>query len=49
VRLAETVRGHLRAAGGADPLLATARSLTAYANAEGGSDNITVAIVPVPQ
>jgi serine/threonine protein phosphatase PrpC len=28
-------------------LLAAARSLTAFANAAGGSDNITVALAPV--
>jgi serine/threonine protein phosphatase PrpC len=47
-RLADTVRTHL-AAGTADPqpLLAAARSLTAFANEAGGSDNITVALTPV--
>jgi PPM family protein phosphatase len=42
---AGTVREHLRGAG-ANPL-AAARSLTAYANAEGGADNITVVLIPV--
>jgi serine/threonine protein phosphatase PrpC len=45
---ARTVRAHLAdAAGAPEPLLAAARSLTAFANAAGGSDNITVAITPV--
>ncbi len=43
-RFAETVRGHLAAA---DSPTATAASLTAFANDAGGSDNITVALVPV--
>jgi serine/threonine protein phosphatase PrpC len=42
---AATVREHLRGAG--DNPLAAARSLTAYANAEGGADNITVVLIPV--
>ena len=42
---AAKVREHLRESGG-DPLTA-ARSLTAYANAEGGADNITVVLIPV--
>ena len=42
---AGTVREHLREAGG-EPM-AAARSLTAYANAEGGADNITVVLIPV--
>jgi serine/threonine protein phosphatase PrpC len=40
---ADTVRAHLREGG----LLGAARSLTAFANASGGADNITIAIVPV--
>ena len=45
---AGTVRTHLAdAAGSPEPLLAAARSLTAFANAAGGSDNITVAITGV--
>lgn len=48
VVFAETARTHLRqAAADARPMLAAARSLTAFANAAGGSDNITVAITPV--
>jgi serine/threonine protein phosphatase PrpC len=43
-RFAETVRTHLREAGSP---LGAARSLVAFANGEGGADNITVAIVPV--
>ena len=42
---AATVRDHLRESDG--NLLAAARSLTAYANAEGGADNITVVIIEV--
>jgi serine/threonine protein phosphatase PrpC len=42
--LADTVRAHLTAA---DDLTGAARSLTAYANDCGGSDNITVALTPV--
>lgn len=46
--LADTVREHLRAAGDdPHPLLAAARSLTAFANTAGGSDNITVALTAV--
>ena len=41
---AATVRTHLREQGSP---LAAARSLVAFANAEGGADNITVALVPV--
>lgn len=41
---ADTVREHLAASGG-NPLDA-ARTLTAYANARGGADNITVTLVP---
>jgi serine/threonine protein phosphatase PrpC len=41
---AETVRSHLHQAGSP---LGAARSLVAFANGEGGADNITVAIVPV--
>jgi serine/threonine protein phosphatase PrpC len=41
---AETVRSHLHQAGSP---LGAARSLVAFANGEGGDDNITVAIVPV--
>jgi PPM family protein phosphatase len=45
---ADTVRAHLRAAADApQPLLAAARSLVAFANAAGGSDNITVALTAV--
>ncbi|RZU48508.1 serine/threonine protein phosphatase PrpC [Krasilnikovia cinnamomea] len=44
----DTVRAHLAAAAGAPhPLLAAARSLTAFANEAGGADNITVALIPV--
>jgi serine/threonine protein phosphatase PrpC len=44
----DTVRDHLaKAASETAPLLAAARSLTAYANAAGGADNITVALIPV--
>jgi serine/threonine protein phosphatase PrpC len=42
---AATVREHLHEAGGKP--LAAARSVTAYANAEGGADNITVVLIPV--
>jgi serine/threonine protein phosphatase PrpC len=42
---AATVREHLGEAAG-NPL-AAARSLTAYANAEGGADNITIVLIPV--
>lgn len=49
VQFADTVRSHLRdAADEPHPMLAAARSLTAFANAAGGSDNITVAITEVP-
>jgi serine/threonine protein phosphatase PrpC len=41
---AGTVRKHLQEAGSP---LAAARSLVAFANAEGGADNITVALIPV--
>jgi serine/threonine protein phosphatase PrpC len=45
---AATVRDHLaKAATESAPLLAAARSLTAFANAAGGADNITVALIPV--
>jgi PPM family protein phosphatase len=40
---ADTVRAHLR---DADSPLAAARSLTAFANDAGGTDNITVALIP---
>jgi PPM family protein phosphatase len=41
---ADTVRNHIREAGSA---VDAARSLVAFANAAGGADNITVALVPV--
>jgi serine/threonine protein phosphatase PrpC len=41
---ASTVRAHLHAGG---TLISAARSLVEFANAAGGADNITVAIVPV--
>ena len=41
---ADTVRSHLRKEGSA---VAAARSLVAFANAAGGADNITVALIPV--
>lgn len=41
-----TVREHLLREPGGGPL-AAARSLTAYANAEGGADNISVVLIPV--
>jgi serine/threonine protein phosphatase PrpC len=41
---AATVRAHLRAGG---TLVAAARGLADFANAAGGADNITVALVPV--
>jgi serine/threonine protein phosphatase PrpC len=45
---ADTVRDHVaKAATEPAPLLAAARSLTAFANAAGGADNITVALIPV--
>jgi serine/threonine protein phosphatase PrpC len=42
--LGATVRAHLRAGG---TLIAAARGLAEFANAAGGADNITVALVPV--
>ena len=45
---AGTVRECLAGATGPAPLLAAARALVGFANAAGGADNITVALVPVP-
>jgi PPM family protein phosphatase len=42
--LAATLRAHLRAG---SSLIEAARGLTAFANAAGGADNITVALIPV--
>ena len=41
---ASTVRAHLHAGG---TLISAARSLVEFANAAGGADNITVALIPV--
>jgi len=43
-KFADTVRTHLREA---ESMVAAARSLVAFANAAGGADNITVALIPI--